>query len=75
LKKISASVGFIIKKYRNILLKHEVFLTHNLLTTTIVAPPSNASKWQIGINSAFKGLKTPLMSAGIIKFIIFSVSK
>jgi hypothetical protein len=32
-------------------------LTLNLLTTTIVAPPSNASKWQIVFNSAFKGLK------------------
>jgi hypothetical protein len=32
-------------------------LTFNLLTTTIVAPPSNASKWQVGFNSAFKGLK------------------
>jgi hypothetical protein len=32
-------------------------LTLNLLTTTIVAPPSNASKWQVGFNSAFKGLK------------------
>jgi len=32
-------------------------LTINLLTTTIVAPPSNASKWQMGFNSAFKGLK------------------
>ena len=31
-------------------------LTRNLLTTTIVAPPSNASKWQMGFNSAFKGL-------------------
>ena len=31
-------------------------LTLTLLTTTIVAPPSNASKWQIGFNSAFKGL-------------------
>jgi len=31
-------------------------LTPNLLTTTIVAPPSNASKWQMGFNSAFKGL-------------------
>ena len=31
-------------------------LTLSLLTTTIVAPPSNASKWQMGINSAFKGL-------------------
>jgi hypothetical protein len=27
-----------------------------MLTTTIVAPPSNASKWQMGFNSAFKGL-------------------
>ena len=33
-------------------------LTLNLLTTTIVAPPSNASKWQMGFNSAFKGLNT-----------------
>jgi hypothetical protein len=32
-------------------------LTLNLLTTTIVEPPSNASKWQMGFNSAFKGLK------------------
>jgi hypothetical protein len=31
-------------------------LTLNLLTTTIVAPPSKASKWQVGFNSAFKGL-------------------
>jgi hypothetical protein len=35
------------------------FLTLNLLTTTIVAPPSNASKWQMGFNSAFKGLRAP----------------
>ena len=32
-------------------------LTLTLLTTTIVAPPSNASKWQMGFNSAFRGLK------------------
>ena len=32
-------------------------LTLNPLTTTIVAPPSNASKWQMGFNSAFKGLR------------------
>ena len=32
------------------------FLTLNLLTTTIVAPPSIASKWQMGFNSAFNGL-------------------
>jgi hypothetical protein len=31
-------------------------LTLNLLTTTIVAHISNASKWQVGSNSAFKGL-------------------
>jgi hypothetical protein len=31
-------------------------LTLNMLTTTIVAPPSNASKWQMGFNSEFKGL-------------------
>jgi hypothetical protein len=31
-------------------------LTLNLLTTTIVAPPSDASKWQMGFNSVFKGL-------------------
>jgi hypothetical protein len=31
-------------------------LTLNMLTTTIVAPPSNASKWHTGFNSAFKGL-------------------
>ena len=40
--------------------KHEeglIILTLNLLTTTIVAPPSNASKWQMGFNSAFKGLR------------------
>jgi hypothetical protein len=31
-------------------------LTFNLLTTTRVALPSNASKWQMGFNSAYKGL-------------------
>jgi hypothetical protein len=31
-------------------------LTLILLTTTIVALPSNASKWQMGFTSAFKGL-------------------
>jgi len=34
----------------------EIPLTLNLLTTTIVAPPSNASTWQMGFNSAVKGL-------------------
>ena len=32
-------------------------LTPNLLMTTIVETPSNASKWQMGFNSAFKGLR------------------
>ena len=32
------------------------YLTLNVLTTTIVAPPSNASKWQMGFNLAFKVL-------------------
>ena len=36
-------------------------LTLNLLTTTIVAPPSNDSKWQTGFNSAFKGLNPPTL--------------
>jgi len=38
----------------------ESSLTLNLLTTTIVAPPSNASKWQMGFNSVFKGLNNAL---------------
>jgi len=38
-------------------------LNLNLLTTTIVAPPSNASKWQMGCNSAFKGLKHRLLGS------------
>jgi len=37
-----------------------VCLTLNLLTTTIVAPPSNDSKWQMGFNSVFKGLMLTL---------------
>jgi hypothetical protein len=37
-----------------------IWLTLILLTTTIVAPPSNANKWQMGYNSAFKELtKSP----------------
>ena len=36
--------------------KENCALTLNLLTTTIVAPSSNASKWQMGYNLAFKGL-------------------
>ena len=46
----------ILKTWKRCLL----YLTLNLLTTTIVAPPSNASKWQMGFNSAFKGLNLAL---------------
>ena len=42
--------------HHSIELFHQPTLTLNLLTTTIIAPPSNASKWQMGFNSAFKGI-------------------
>ena len=44
-------------------------LTLNLLMTTIVAPPSNASKWQMGFNSAFKGLHINNNNNNILKYI------
>jgi hypothetical protein len=49
-------------------------LTLNPLTTTIVAPPTNVSKWQMGFNSAFKGLNCSLIETDFISlhnFIIF----
>jgi hypothetical protein len=52
-----------VRSYTNVLGQHlgriilhfviicwNIWLTLNLLTTTIVAPPSNASKWQMGFN-------------------------
>ena len=42
--------------YEKYVLFHQPTLTLNLLTTTIVARPSNVSKWQMGFNLAFKGL-------------------
>ena len=39
-------------------------LTLNLLKTTIVALPSNASKWEMGFNSAIKGSKQCFSTAG-----------
>ena len=36
--------------------KRSSILTLNPLSSTIVAPSSNASKWQMGSNSAFKEL-------------------
>ena len=40
-------------------------LTLKLLTTTIVALPSNASKWQMGFNSAFKGMR--VVSSDVVR--------
>jgi hypothetical protein len=50
--------GYFITPVTEVLLCHETLLTLtlNLPATTIVAPPSNANKWQMGFNSAFKGL-------------------
>ena len=42
-------------------------LTLNLLTTTIVAPHSNAIKWQMGFNSAFKGLSTGVLDKSLTR--------
>ena len=52
-----------------------VTLTLNLLTTTIVAPPSNASKWQMGFNSAFKGLSIGKGKGKGIQFTLEQVTK
>src|SRR5215469_18824464 len=38
--------------------------------TTIVAPPSNASKWQMGFNSAFKGIHEKPTNTPIIHSVI-----
>jgi hypothetical protein len=43
-------------------------LTLILLTTTIVAFPSNVSKWQMGFNSAFKGLMYRTSSGFLAQF-------
>jgi hypothetical protein len=42
------------------------YLTLNMLTTTIVAPLSNASKWQMGFNSAFKGLRNTFQKTAVL---------
>jgi len=36
-----------------------LYLTPSLLTWKIRWAPNNASRWQMGFNSAFKGLRTP----------------
>ena len=43
------------------------YLNLNLLTTTIVAPPNNANKWQMGFNSEFKGLISHLFTLSMHK--------
>jgi hypothetical protein len=43
---------------------NQLTLTLNLLMSTTVAPPSNASKWQMRFNSAFKGLTRPTRGHG-----------
>src|SRR5215468_7671731 len=49
---------------------HQMHLTLNLLTTTIVAPPSNASRWQMGFNLPFKGcMKNQQIHQLFIQFI------
>ena len=46
----------VVTKRTNVFQERNICLTLNLLTTAIVALPSNASKWKMGFNSAFKGL-------------------
>jgi hypothetical protein len=53
-------------KYRIVLSDFNGNLTINVLTTTIVVPPSNASKWQMGFNSSFKGLTLNLLTTTIV---------
>jgi len=50
-------------------------LTLNLLTTTIVAHPSNASKWQMGFNSAFKGLRVHYLLTYLFTYLLTPWSK
>ena len=46
------NIKFFLCRFGNLLVSLSC-LTLNLLTTTIVAPRNNASKWQMGFNSAF----------------------
>ena len=70
---------FSVRRLQNISCTENLFimyssksLTLNLLTTTIVALPSNASKWQMGFNSAFKGLNT-MSSTGYKRNVLSSI--
>jgi hypothetical protein len=57
----SAFKGLIPPGIKALILPGIKTLTLNLLTTTIVAPPSNVSKWQMVFNSAFKGLNISVL--------------
>ena len=50
-------------------------LTLNLLMTTIVAPASNARKWQMGFNSAFKGLRIMEITTKYLEQSLLGTSK
>ena len=55
--------------------KQNFLVILNLLTSTIVAPSSTASKWQTGFNSALKGLKWPTSTAHYFVFIVCTVQR
>jgi len=46
--------------YREANVRILISLTHILLTWRLLWAPNNASKWQIGLNLAFKGLNNCL---------------
>jgi hypothetical protein len=46
------------RNFTHSLILRTLFLTLALLTWTIWRAPTNASKWRMGFNSAFKGLRT-----------------
>jgi len=46
----------VLKYYTIVVFQHRVALTFTLLTWRIWRAPNNAKQWQMGINSAFKGL-------------------
>ena len=48
-------------------------LTLILLTWTIWRAPTNASKWRMGFNSAFKGLKKVMESRTVVTLCINSL--
>ena len=49
-------------------------LTVILLTWTVWRAPTNASKWRMGFNSAFKGLNTPQSKSCVCVIILWDIS-